>query len=403
MTRYYSIWSVDPGRNTPIGKDRPLPARPRVSRARPPAIPAHVPFPVRYGDDATDRNTPFVQDDLATLYDWYPGYQATLAFQQWSAYADVELLHHQGHGFAAGRNVTDLLVTFKPGGYSLPASLRRHSQAAVDLFKALGWIRLSPDNNTYRNDSTLRVLRWPTPADREIIVQLADYFDQVATNLTLDWASGRLDNVEGHPTLRSAIERPRDGRLLGLSDSAWANTLGVAAFLYTGDRRIFIPIRGSEQAIMNGAGQLHCSASGVFQLDQAYAQGSGVGASMSFEFLTACMRRGILKELYLADHEYDLIPPAFAREIARGGKPQLFFAATTALTLADVLTRLRGAPEPWAFSDESRLPVGLPVTAWLARREDIEFERSIIEQCFTYEGWMGYLLMREYLEGKTPF
>jgi hypothetical protein len=64
---------------------------------------------------------------------------------------------------------------------------------------------------------------------------------------------------------------------------------------------------------------------------------------------------------------------------------------------------MKDADEKWEFLTEEELPSDSPLEKWLDKREDIESDLNTIESCFTYEGWMGFLLIKAYLEKKTPF
>ncbi|MCI0560430.1 MAG: hypothetical protein MN733_18240 [Nitrososphaera sp.] len=371
------------------------------------AIPLTVgdePQPTRVGSSNSDKTTPFVETRLDTLYGYYHGYRTGKAFQEWLPYCDTLLLNNGGDGFESGRDVRGLTVSVRREGYSLPVSLRRHGEVATQLFKELGKIRKVPGTEDYENDITARIISWSAESNR-IDVQKASYFDQVATNLTMDWASGFVSNerlsriaTSRIATVRNSFERPREGKLPSLGESSLANTLGVAAFLYTADRQILIPIRGDNQAIMSqGEGKFHCSASGVFKWENL----ENSGDEASFQALAAGMHDEISRELNVPKEAYQLTPLAFTRELARGGKPQLFFSAKCELELKHVRERMKDAEEKWEFLNEEDLPLHSPLHKWLNQRESVIADKSTIETCFTYEGWMGFSLLRAYLAGKA--
>lgn len=358
------------------------------------------PQPTRAGVNSSDKNTPFVETKLDTLYRYYYGYQNSKPHHQWAAYCDVTLLNQNGDGFLSGQNTNDLSVVIKPEGYSLPMSLRKHGEVALQLFKDLGRVNRLPSGEFECNVSA-RFIRWAIE-EGKIEVQQGDYFSQIGSNITMDWASGHLsDKVDDRiATIRNCIERPHGGMLLPFSESVLANTLGVATFLYTIDGQILIPIRGNSQAIMSeGKGKFHCSASGVFK----WQNFEGVGKSARFDKFIEGMHDEIYRELHITQDTYEIVPLAFARELSRGGKPQLFFCAKCKLPLGEVKKQMKLAEEKWEFFQEEKLPADSSLHKWLDKRDSVENDQKTIESCFTYEGWMGLLLIKAYLEKKSPF
>lgn len=351
------------------------------------------PIPTRVGVDIGDKNTPFVETRLGVLYNWYHGYKNSRAYNQWVAYCDIVLLHKDGSGFASGQNVSDLSISILPEAYSVPMSFSKHAEVAVDVFKRMGKIYIMQQSGEYENNISARIISWSNDPIR-IEVQKADYFSQVGSNITMDWAN---DCLGKYNTIRNSIERPRNGKLPSLKKSLLANTLGVATFIYTADEQILIPIRGNNQAIMSeGRGKFHCSASGVFKWES-------IDKDETFDGLANGMHDEISRELNIPVDSYQLIPLAFAREFARGGKPQLFFCAKSTLTLKDIRKQMTSAEEKWEFMDEEDLPSDSPLQKWLSKRDSVDINQRTIEECFTYEGWMGLLLTHHYLNNQYPF
>lgn len=369
--------------------------------ARVPLLLKSIPVPTRIGIDESDNFTPFVQYDLRTLYEWYYAYKQSRAYHEWIAYADIIPLRNGNDGFVAGQNVKEFRIIVKDGAYSIPQSLVQHKEHAVKLFKALKKIYWVKEKQEWENDQSIRIISWSNSSLR-VEIQRAWYFDQVGTNLTLDWASGYVPKAMEpceDATIRSCVESPVDGRLRPLQDSVLANTLGVAAFVLTNDQQLLIPIRGKDQAIFSeGVGKFHCSASGVCKWQEALGFGE-----TTFDLFVEGMHAEIKRELNLPRETYDLIPLAFARELPRGGKPQLFFFAKCNLSLAEVQRYMDKAEEKWEFLNEESLPPDSPLNRWLQNRIGPTYTRETLENCFTCEGWMGLRLARAYLDGQSVF
>lgn len=361
--------------------------------------PASVPPPARVGLD-DDAKTPFVHTSLDTLYQFYPAYQSTMAYQQWAPYAEIIPLHDNGRGFTNGVDVRTLRIKLRQYGYALPMSLQRHREAAIKQFKMLGRLRFDLAANQFENNQSARIISWS--ADSPLIeIQKADYFSQVGSNLTMDWASGCLatGSESQTATIRNTVEPPLDGRLKPLGQSVLANTLGVAVVLLTADHHLLIPIRGDAQAIMHSqSGQFHCSASGVF--NWSAFQGA---EEASFDALERGMQAEIKSELHLDEADYQLTPLLFARELARGGKPQLFFFAECRLKLNEVRRAMQDADESWEFLREDELPAGSPIQQYLGDRETVDPDKPTVESCFTHEGWTGFVAAKAFVNNMYPF
>ena len=363
-----------------------------------PKIPLRIsdfPTPTRVGYDIKDRQTPFVEMNFKKLKKYYYEYINSRAFLNYIPYSDFKLLKLKDKGFDSGFDVSNFTVLVHKDEFKLPISLSKHRESAIELFKALGKIRINPVTKEYQNDLSARIVDFST-IDGRIVIEPANYFEQVGSNLTIDWASGL---VGGHyDTFRSIIEKPELGCLRPLPTSNLANTLGVAVFFKTSDEKILIPIRGNQQAIMSeGRGKFHCSASGVFEWPLSIKGKKTV----DFEIFLYGMRLEIKRELNINSDQYELIPLAFARELARGGKPQLFFCALSNLDKDSILNEMKNAEENWEFLSEDQLPKNSPLLKWLTAPESVEQTLEEIESCYTYEGWTGLMLTQAFFEGKS--
>lgn len=387
-----------PSRKKMIGAPRALIQRLNEVYWKKEFAPPHVgskPLPVRRGFDPGDKRTPFIEDRLAYLKAYYYGYGAQYT-DDFVTYADVILLRDGEDGFRRGRDISTLTLRPRPECFTPVAALNAHGRYAVDLFRRLGKQIRNPDG-TWENNTAVRFLTWPTGGD-EIEIQPAQYESQIATNLTLDWESGKLSGGQPDATLRNFFEPPVDGRLLPLSQSRLANTLGVAVMLRSADNRLLFTIRSDITAVMWGD-RLHCSSSGVFKWEDLKWQ-NGV---LSFSAIFDGMRREINEELKLPEDSYTLIPLALARELPRGGKPQLFFAANCKLRLEDIRELMLSAPDRYEWKDPADLDPDSKIRQALARPESIPVEEATVEEYFTYEGWMAFKLFEAYDERQAIF
>jgi hypothetical protein len=221
-------------------------------------------------------------------------------------------------------------------------------------------------------------------------LQPASYFDQVATNLTADWASGLLGRATDTPRI---ADRSGESPLSSLKDSVLANTLGIAAMVLDRDSRFLIRIRSSKVAIMNRrVGQFHCSASGAFALPDL----PGAATQLDFSVFENRMLAEIAAELGLAPGEISIFPLAFSRDLVRAGKPQLFYLARTDLSFEELEVRAAGAQESWEFLRREDLPTDSPLGDYL------DDPASAPAELFSYEGRMALALATWCISGVAP-
>lgn len=347
--------------------------------------------PSRRGEDFNDNAKGFIQEDLRAILSFYNSYEAAkeIVFCE-SPYVETVPLRKGGAGFEYGFDVEELSVRFLKAKYSPPVRIKSHCDHAVDMFKKLGRIKKKKDGE-WENDKTVKVADWNIDKG-EVVIQPAEYFDQVGTNLTLDWASGHLGD-SASMTLRNDIERTVGGALPKLKDSVLANTLGVAVVLISRGEDVLIPIRGNEQAVMiDGKGKFHCSASGVFSWEDVDLDYNEI----DFDFFIDGMAREIESELGLLKEDCSITPLAFSRELIRGGKPQLFFIAETDKSIDEIRVSMKDAEESWEFISEDELPENSPL------RSHLDAPMQAPQELFTYEGWMALAIAMAYIRDEEP-
>lgn len=345
--------------------------------------------PSRKGVNIKDKTTPFVCDSVSSMVAFYKKYEGAkeVVFSN-SPYVETIPLRKGEAGFEFGIDVDELSVNFLKSKYCPPVRISRHYDKAIEIFQQLGKLKKHQDGR-WENNDTVKITDWNIEKGK-ITIQPATYFDQVGTNLTLDWASGCLGE-SASMTLRNDVERKANDGLPQLKDSVLANTLGVAVVIVSGGQDIIVPIRGNEQAIMM-EGRFHCSASGVFAWDGVYEKAS----APTFEFFMDGMAREIESETGLLREDYALTPLAFSRELIRGGKPQLFFIAETDKTVSEIQAGMLEAEEKWEFISDRDLPEDSPLKPHLSAPLEAP------QEMFTYEGWMALRIAIAYIRNEEP-
>lgn len=346
----------------------------------------HRPTIIRHGLDPDDP-TPLYAMDLERLSRWFHGYQGSAEFQQQMLYAETVPLVAEGMRpiYPAGAICAeDLQIEILPVPYDLPVALEPHREAMLAYFRRAGKLRRIGDD--YENNLTARLVSLDPPRSR-LVVQEARYFDQIATNLSVDTDSGSLP--PGILSIRRSFEPPREGRLPPLADSSLANTLGVAGVLFARNGQALMRERSRWLGSINQP-LIHCSVSGVFELPP----GSRGGQSHGYELLRYGIELEIRQELNLEPGEYRLYPIALSRELPRHGKPQLFFAIFCDIPALDLVKRLNRAEERHEFLNDPNFMF----------RVDEAQHRTYSR--FTYEGWAALRLASRFVRAnadRMPF
>lgn len=334
------------------------------------------PIETREGADAADKR-PFYESDATTLFNWYHGYVNTPEYVDNVLYVDVVPLRTAALNGIVSNAIRseELIVSIEPTSYRIPETLKAHADAAVNLFKRMKKLRYLEGKKEWENNTSLRVIS--IDSSGVVSCQKARYFDQVGTNITLDWASGVLGN--GWRTIRIDPEHPINGKLRSLRESNMANTLGVAAMLYDRDLSPIIRVRTDTLASIPKRG-LHCTASGVHEVEPSQPSGR-----FDFSILARGMIKEIKHEIGLDEHEYSLFPVAFARELPRGGKPQLFFVAVARVSAERIREAMASADEAYEYVDST----------------DTLSAVEISSELFTYEGWACLKFAERFIEANN--
>jgi hypothetical protein len=204
---------------------------------------------------------------------------------------------------------------------------------------AAGYTALRDSGRIGSDELTIRVFDTRVAQRRLYLrVQRATYHDQAHSNLILDFDR---DKPGAYPSLRSQLLARDSGHLPRLGDRRLANTLGVAALVFYTSNGQWIPYmvrRVKKVGVFPGG--LHCTASGVAKWPPAPDN-----KTLS-NFATEHMLYEIEEEVGLKGEDLiDLRPLALCREMARGGKPQLFYGGFTLLDRQALRQRRKHAHE----------------------------------------------------------
>lgn len=208
--------------------------------------------------------------------------------------------------------------------FNLDRAIRKISDQA--------WNAFLNEKTTTTNDKALRIssLRQDNAGIFHCQLQEACYYDQVRTNLTLDYPI--LDSVHDD-SLRIRDLSP-DHRLRAFDSSIMANTIGISGIWVmrpnsksSCNRRFFLKPRKNGTGVFSS---MFGTISGVVEPPKA-----GIPSITSLEeYLTSEMRRELYEESgityliesgQLDEDSVKITLLSFTRELIRGGKPQFFF------------------------------------------------------------------------------
>lgn len=164
-------------------------------------------------------------------------------------------------------------------------------------------------------------------------IQKAHYFDQAKSNLILEWKS------KNNTTLNNYLNHEYGNSLPPIEDKKLANTIGIASLLFYINKGKWVPYfvkRVKKVAVFPGV--IQCTASGV-------AKWPSKNNNPSFyNFFIDHMYYEFEEEVGLKKNDIlELVPIAFCREFARGGKPQLFFVGITHLSRVELFEKRKMA------------------------------------------------------------
>jgi hypothetical protein len=331
--------------------------------------------PTRVGMNAADKS-PFYDSRVETLYGYYSAYQESRARRYRLLYADIVALAdgNMEPALPNGVNLRDIKVDVKSRLYRIPPDLFAHSQQAIEIFKSTK--RLNFKDGEWENNDCFSVSSFQ---DGLIECQRAKYFDQIGTNITMDWDSGL---IKGGSTIRSTIEKNPKGALPAFQDSCLANTIGTAVMVLNNELRPIVRVRNPNMGSIPHAG-LHSSVSGVLEPSKTMAFGR-----QTFDVFRPGTEAELLSEMGLHPNEYNLYPVAFARELPRGGKPQIFWVAVTNLSDEQIRDRMAKAEEASEF---------VPSDEFDFFQQELDYYKTVADR-FTYEGLAAFLFTEAFID-----
>ncbi len=206
----------------------------------------------------------------------------------------------------------------------------------------------------------------PNPS---ISVQPATYGQQAGSCFALDYPhaifSGRGETLRQYwKTHHASIK---------VADNPLAICFGVCGFLISPEGRILCQHRTGKLASLESSIGTSVAGSVDWQL----------GYKTLADMTHAAMAQEISEELGLHEGEFTVIPLAYAREIFRGEKPQIFCAIETRLTENEIAHRLKSlAPTHYEHDAFEFLPSPT--------------NRSVAPAGFNHETRMNYYLLEEW-------
>lgn len=347
-----------------------------------------VPLSTRRGTKV-EPDLPFYESDPERIAAMYAAALAAVPANARNAhllYADLQAIQPPGLEaiFPDALREEEIRVTYSAVPWRMPNALKAHAKAAKELFIQLKKLNVDPVTGEVENNATPRL------NDRQgshFDCQLARYLDQVGTNITVDWDSGA--KPMGSDFLRQGPERPQSGKLPALTGSVLANTFGTAVMFFHRDlKSIVYRCRNVAKTASVQERGFHCTVSGVLEPIKSFVPptdrdpkkptqktllGSGVHDSSFFRGGT---EYEIYQETGLVPGEYLLFPIAYARELPRAGKPQLFYAAIALVDQQTFKDRLMRAAEREEYVGDAD---------GAARSTDLL--QDLLPEAFTYEGW----------------
>ena len=212
---------------------------------------------------------------------------------------------------------------------------RANGKASWQKAAGAGFTALLQSGRIKANESAIRVSSAGMKDHcLHLSVQRAGYHDQAYSNLVLDF-----DRQEPavHSSLRSQLRAQYGEYLPPLDDRRLANTLGIAMLvLYRSDGQWIPYMVRRLRKIGVFPGGIHCTASGVAKWPKR--------ASTLSDLATDHMLSELEEEVGLKPEDLiDFRPVSMCREMARGGKPQLFFGALTLLDRSALADRRKHA------------------------------------------------------------
>jgi hypothetical protein len=231
--------------------------------------------------------------------------------------------------------------TYKLSGiYELPGELSRHRERMVERFKKEN--KLLKGNNPAPRVSKFEVGIDGTP---NLILEQAFYYDQVGSNLTLDFPLSKIIQVDGEDcsTVREwdIAQAKSNHQLPSFEKSKLANTIGVAIGIAAPSDEYGTVLLRRKRAINDAVypGMWHVPFS--FALSNELLEGretiGEIAHLIKFDY-----GHELAEELGLENSDLGPAKPlAFCRDLIRGGKPQFFFELDTRISFEEIRRKVK--------------------------------------------------------------
>ena len=231
------------------------------------------------------------------------------------------------------------------GDYAFPNKLSRVKELMVAKFSKAG--KLSKGSGICPRVSNVSVQDNMLAID----IERASYYDQVATNLSLDFKHNEeIAESLGAKTIREwdiKQSKTKKGSIPSFTKSRLANTIGVAMAIVATNKRgqkvILIRKRTSDVAVFENTLTLPFS----FVLNfEPHNMEPGQTDSI-LNLIKPDFRHEQAQELGLEPHEIDFAnvkPILFCRELCRGGKPQFILEIEIKTLFVELASRIVEAP-----------------------------------------------------------
>ena len=287
--------------------------------------------------------TPYLDARLKSLYDFY-GEEKPPIVDGNNRYPYEIVSQFYGVDTKSISFNTQLIEEEIDTPFLISPTLKERSGLAIAKLRKIG--KLTHDEEAVRVSN----LSWDG-RQLKVVVQKAMYSDQVGTNLTLDWEDGRIGSTAQKISLRvyDAKFNPEKEvyKYKDFKESCLANTIGVSTIIMcssdkTSDEGAYVFQRRKGRVAV-ASKMMGPTASGVMNWP-SFAD--GLPAAIIKE-----MAREIAEEDELKRGHFQIIPLAFCREHARGGKPEFFFLARTSYTFEELKTRIKSS-EAWKIEHD---------------------------------------------------
>ncbi len=258
------------------------------------------------------------------------------------------------------------------GKYEFPKALVEHRERMVERFKKEN--RLKKGNNPAPRVSRFSLNSKGLPIFH---VEKAYYFDQVGTNLTLDYHLPEPIQVNGRvcQTVREwDLAQANSDSLPPFEKSKLANTIGISigVYAYTKNGEKVILKRRRHKKVAVYPNMWHVPFSFALAIDFSFEDNK---LKTLKDFISLDLGHEFAEEIGLDFSDFSPIKPlAFCRDLTRGGKPQFFFAIESELYFEELKEKIQDRTNEFVdklsivektFLNKQKIPYSPELTAFL--------------------------------------